>query len=198
MNTNPKLLDRPFLIGKKVYLRPMEPEDVNDRYLQWLNDSEVVLGKTEVHFPMTREKQSEYVRSLITSKDNVFFCIMEKSSNSFIGTIKIGPINWIHRFAYQGTMIGDKTKWNKGYASESAFLIMEYAFRHLNLHKMYAGVYAPNQASIKKNEKAGYKIEAVFKDKLFINGKYTDHIIMSQSQEEFLKVFPEPEITTFC
>jgi len=42
-----KILDRPFLVGERIYLRPLELEDVNDRYLQWVNDPEVVLGQIE-------------------------------------------------------------------------------------------------------------------------------------------------------
>ena len=91
-------------------------------------------------------------------------------------------------------MIGDKTCWNKGYASESVLLVLNYAFRHINLLKMYVGVTAPSQASVKLLERNGYNTEAVFKDKLFVYGKYVDHIIMSLSQEEYLQRNPQPII----
>lgn len=189
-----KILDRAFLIGEKIYLRPLELEDVNDRYLQWVNDPEVVLGRIESYFPVTRERQLEYVKSQLTRNDVVMFAIIEKRTNAFIGTEKIGPINWIHRFVEQAYMIGDKTCWNKGYAGEAVLLVQDYAFRHLNMHKMYAGVSEPNQASIKVLERNGYKMEALFKDKLFVYGKYVDHIIMSLSQEEYLQRNPQPII----
>ena len=172
----------------------MELEDVNDRYLQWVNDPEVVLGRIESYFPVTRERQLEYVKSQLTRNDVVMFAIIEKHTNAFIGTEKIGPINWIHRFAKLSYMIGDKTCWNKGYAGEAVLLVLDYVFRHLNMHKMYAGVSEPNQASIKVLERNGYKMEALFKDKLFVNGKYVDHIIMSLSQEEYLHRNPQPII----
>lgn len=189
-----KIPDRAFLIGDRIYLRPLELEDVNDRYLQWVNDPEVVLGRIESYFPVTREKQLEYVKSQLARNDVVMFAIIEKCTNAFIGTAKIGPINWIHRFAEQAFMIGDKTCWNKGYAREAVLLVLDYVFRHLNMHKMYAGVSAPNQPSIKAHERAGYKVEAVFKEKLFVNGKYVDHLIMSLSREEFLQRHPQPII----
>jgi len=91
-------------------------------------------------------------------------------------------------------MIGDKTSWSKGYGGEIILLFLEYGFRFLNMHKIYAGVSAANPASIKKNERVGYKVEAVFKEKLYSNGKYVDHLIMSMSQEEYLKLYPRPII----
>ena len=184
-------MDRPFLIGKKVYFRPLEPEDVNDEYLQWVNDQDVVLGRIEVHFPVTKEKQIEYVRSQLARNDIAFFAIMEKGTDKFIGTAKIGPINWIHRFTEHAIMIGDKGSWNKGYGGEVIQLLLEYGFRHLNMHKIYAGIISTNQSSIKKNERIGYKIEAVLKEKIYVNGKYADHIIMSMSKNEFLKLYPQ-------
>jgi RimJ/RimL family protein N-acetyltransferase len=186
------IMDRAFLIGEKIYLRPLELEDVNEKYLQWVNDPEVVLGRIESYFPMTRDKQIEYVRSQLARKDVVMFAVIEKHTDSFIGVVKIGPINWIHRYTEHAFMIGDKSCWNKGYAREGILLILDYIFRHLNLLNVYAGASSPNRASIRKNERNGYKIEGIFKNKLFVNGNYVDHVIMSLSREEFLKRNPEP------
>ena len=60
------------------------------------------------------------------------------------------------------------------------------------MHKIYAGVIGTNIASIKKNERIGYKTEAVLKEKKFFNGKYVNHIIMSISSDEFFELYPEP------
>ena len=185
-------MDRPFLVGKKIYLRPLDIEDVAGDYLQWVNDGSVVIGKIEVYAPITKEKQQEFVRGVLASDKNVFFAVMEKKTNRFIGTAKMGPINWVHRFTEHAIMIGDKRSWNKGYGGEIIQLLLDYGFRVLNMHKIYAGASSANPASVRKNERIGYKVEAVFKEKLFSKGKYVDQIMMSISQDEFFKLYPEP------
>ena len=50
-------MDRPFLVGDKVYLRPLELEDITDEYIHWINDSSVVLGRIEIRFPTTLQVQ---------------------------------------------------------------------------------------------------------------------------------------------
>ena len=31
-----------FLIGKQIYLKPLEEEDLDGDYLKWLNDPEII------------------------------------------------------------------------------------------------------------------------------------------------------------
>jgi len=184
-------MDRPFLVGKKVYFRPLEVEDINSRYLQWVNDGSVILGRVEVYLPVTKEAQETYVRSQLNRHDVAFFAIMERPTNKFIGTAKMGPINWVHRFTEHALMIGDKTCWNKGYGGEVIHLLLEYGFRWLNMHKIYASINVSNIASIRTHERIGYKTEAVLKERRFIDGRYQDEMIMSMSQGEFQKLHPE-------
>jgi ribosomal-protein-alanine N-acetyltransferase len=185
-------MDRPFLIGKKIYMRPLELDDVTPEYLDWINDGRVLLGRIERHFPITRDKQVQYVTSVLAREDHAFFAIVDKALDKFIGTAKMGPINWVHRFTEHAIMIGDRASWNKGFGGEVILLLLEYGFRHLNMHKIYAGVSSANPASLRKNERVGYKVEAVFKEKLFSNGRYVDQAIMSMSSEEFFRLHPEP------
>ena len=44
-------MKNPFIIGKRLYLRPVSNEDVNERYLCWLNDSSVLELRSRKVFP---------------------------------------------------------------------------------------------------------------------------------------------------
>ena len=184
-------MEKAFLSNKKIYLRPFELDDISNEYLNWVNDYEV-REFIDIDFPVTLEKQEEYVTSILKREDIAFFAVIEKSTEKFIGTAKLGPINWIHRYTSHAIMIGDKNAWGKKYGGEIIQLLLEYGFRWLNMHKIYAGVLGPNIASIKKNERIGYKTEAILKEKRFVNGKYVDSIIMSISNDEFFELYPEP------
>ena len=86
MSNSETITDKAFLSGEKIYLRPLELEDVNSQYLQWVNDPEVVLGRIESHFPVTIERQFGYVKSQLTRNEVAMFAIIEKHTNTFIGT----------------------------------------------------------------------------------------------------------------
>jgi RimJ/RimL family protein N-acetyltransferase len=66
---------------------------------------------------------------------------------------------------------------------------LRYAFRKLNLHKIWDIAAASHIASIKALENAGFKIEAKLKQHFFKDGKYEDVVVVSITSEEyFMKV----------
>ncbi|SRR6266566_5594426 len=182
-------MERAFVIGKRVFLRPIDEADVDGPYLQWVNSEIVYSTLASLHFPTTRAKLLDYVRSNTARSDVAFFGIMTVDGDKFIGTAKIGPIQWIDRHSYCALFIGDPDFRGKGYGSEVAFLLLKYAFRVLNLHKISAGMVASNSASTKIFEKVGMKIEARLKDEYFINGRWEDHILMATFQSEFFQKY---------
>lgn len=177
-------LDRPFLVGKKVYLRPLDMDDVNQEYLTWINDGEVINQLATV-FPSTFYQLENFVKSVLDNPNTIFFAIIEKESNRHIGNVKLGPINWINRTSNFGLMIGDKNNWGKGFAQESFILLLKYAFEKLNLHKVWDMAVVSNIASIKANQKAGFKIEAELKEHVFKNGKYEDVVVLSLLAKDY-------------
>src|SRR5256885_812594 len=114
-------MDRAFLVGDRVYLRPVDESDVDGDYLQWVN-SEIVQTTLPLYFPTTKAKQLEYVRSNTGRSDVAFFAIMARDNNKFIGTVKIGPMQWIERHAFCALLIGDEAARGQGFGSEAVYL----------------------------------------------------------------------------
>lgn len=168
----------PFIIGEKVYLRGLERSDLAGGYFNWLNDREVTKFLDSGIFPNTMEKMEEFYRSTAFSNDNVIFAIVDKETNKHIGNIKLGPIKWVSRVSPLGIMIGDKGFWGKGYAAEAIRLVVDYAFKRVNLHKVTAGIVAINDASLKAFEKAGFEIEGRAKSQFFYDGEYYDSLYL--------------------
>jgi len=94
--------------------------------------------------------------------------------SEFIGTISINSIDWINRKGEIGYMIGDKSYWGFGIATEAVELASSYALQRLNLHKVEAGVVAGNIGSIKVLEKNGFKEYGVIPEDHWLEGKYYD------------------------
>jgi RimJ/RimL family protein N-acetyltransferase len=167
-----------FLEGKRIYLREVRPSDVNERYYRWMNDPEVTRYLESRFFPNATEKLHDYVVGKLGDRDNVFLAIVLKEGDRYIGNIKLGPIQWIHRLADIGLLIGEKDCWGKGYATEAIQLVSDYAFNVLNLHKLNAGCYGPNEGSARAFQKAGFVVEGVRKEQFYANGSYVDDILL--------------------
>ena len=159
-----------------VYLRPLDKSDLNENYLGWVNDLEVTWYMETGTFPITMEKLEKYYDFMTNSPNHLILAIMVGQKH--IGNITLNDINWIHRTANLGIMIGDKDYWGKGYGIEAIKLMTQHAFSKLNLHKIWLSLWDDNVAALRTYEKAGYKVEAVLLDELCRNGKYHDRIYM--------------------
>jgi RimJ/RimL family protein N-acetyltransferase len=177
-------LHRHFLGGYGLLLREVRPEDAGKRYYNWMNDEDIT-GYTESRFyPYSLDQIKQYVQKMDGSRDAVFLAIIEKESGKHIGNIKIGNINWIHRVADVGIIIGEKQCWGKGYATGAIRLVCDYALNKLNLHKLWAGCYENNIGSIKAFTKAGFVREGVLREHYYYRGKYINGIILGRILEQ--------------
>jgi len=174
----------PILKGERIYLREVRTSDVTERYYRWMNDPEVGQYLETRFFPHSHEKIESYIREMGADPNNVFLAIVLKNGDLHIGNIKIGPINWFHRFADISLIIGDKTYWGKGYGTEAIGLVVFYAFNTLNLHKITAGIYANNVGSIKAFKKAGFIEEGLRKKHRFCEGEYVDEVLLGNIRSD--------------
>jgi len=178
---------RPFLIGERLYLRSLEDSDIGEEYLGWLNDAEVTRYLETGKFPSTPETIRKYVEQFANSSSDILFGIIDRDTDLHIGNVTLNRINWIHRTADTGLLIGRKEFWGKGYAFEAWSLLFEYAFQRLGLRKIIAGAVADNKASIVALEKLGFKVEGTLRREFFVDGEYYDAVRLGLFRDEFHK-----------
>jgi len=166
-----------YIEGERIYLREVRIEDVNEDYYRWMNDPEVNRYLETRYIPQSIENIKRYVQRMDAKHDEIFLAICLKENKKHIGNIKLGPVNWIHKFGDISLVIGDKDCWGKGYASEAISLISKFAFSTLNMHKLVAGIYEQNIGSAKAFEKAGYHKESTFKKHWYVDGKFYDEYV---------------------
>jgi len=143
-------------------LRCLSGDEVTSSYLGWLNEPSVNQYLEVRHNPPTTvEELTEALEATNASDDSILFGIFLSSTSTHIGNIKIGPINWIHKRAEVGILIGDSTQWGKGYATEAIRSVCDYAGGELGLTRLIAGCYSENEGSKQAFIKAGFFIEAI-------------------------------------
>ena len=177
-------MENPFLIGDKVYLRPIEPDD-GPRLRRWFNDYEVRRA-TSRHRPMHAAAQEEWMKNM-QSRGDVVLMIVVRGTDETVGMTGLHEIDPRHRRATYGIAIGEKNEWNKGYGTEAARLLVGYGFDTLNLHKVCLDAFADNARAIHSYEKLGFRHEGLFREHFFRDGRYCDGVVMGVLRNEWGK-----------
>jgi len=170
-------MKNPFLIGERVYLRPLDEADL-DRCLGWINDPEVIstLGR---RFPMSATLEREWLTGQYKSEKALSLAIVVKDGDRHIGNCGFNDIDYANRKAVFGILIGEKDQWGKGYGPEAARLIVDYGFNQLNLHRISLTVYSNNPRAIRAYEKVGFVHEGTLRESYFRDGRYYDTLVMA-------------------
>ena len=164
-----------FLKTTRLYLRALEKNDLN-RIQEWLSDKDFTQLLFQGDIPKNLEKiKQDFVDNVDTKKD-IIFAIVEKENNEHIGWAGLYEINWLSRNAELRFFIGKKELWNKGFASETVSVLIDYGFDKLNLHRLYGGANLENIGSVSVFKKLGFSEEGVSKEGFFRNGRYYDLI----------------------
>lgn len=172
---------------ENIYIKFLLPEDITDRYVNWMNDSSVV-RYTESRFQeYDMEDLVDFTNKMNKDTSTAFFGVFELSSNLHIGNIRIKDICSIHKRGEVGLIIGDKSKWGYGYATEAIKLVADYAFKSLDLNKLFATCYEPNIGSLKAFLKNNWEIEGRLKKHVFVDKDFCDLIYIGLQKLEWLK-----------
>ena len=178
------------LEGSKVYLSEFtEKEKNNKSYYEWLRDYSIVrnIYRLEYLKPISRETICDYVDKIIKSPNDSLFAIYSKDNDKFIGTIKIGHIDWRTGVCDVGIILGNAEYRGKGYAKEAMIIACDYAFRVLSLRKITGGTYSDNIAMIKTFLGLGFMEEGKRRKELLVEGVFMDHVLFGIFKEEFYK-----------
>ncbi|MDO8463429.1 MAG: GNAT family N-acetyltransferase [bacterium] len=178
-----------FLMSKRLYLRPVEIEDL-DRYYRWMNDRAVTRTLLR-HTPLPRGAEEAWIRACTMERPSTdfVFAVVLAETREHIGTVGLHEINWIDRTGTTGWFIGEKEHWGKGYATEAVLLMLHYAFTGLNLRKITSQTIASNIASNRVHEKCGYRECGRSHAQVFRDGQYVDELLFELFAEEFAAVW---------
>lgn len=172
-----------FLLGDRVYLRPVEHDDLP--YIRaWANDPEIRRLTGEVT-PMTPAGAERFFEKVQNDEDRVWFIIALRDNDTPIGEAGLLRMFPAWRTTDLSIVIGEKDAWGKGYGTEVIQLLLDYAFGYLNFHRVSIGVVGFNEKALRFYEKIGFKREGIQRDGYFYDHAYHDFVMMSILEDEF-------------
>lgn len=181
-----------FLTGNKVYLRPIEKEDLKQLYV-WFNDAEIRRLTGEV-LPTSQMGMEEFLTKIQNDSSRVWFGIVVKENDRLIGETGLLRMFPAWRTTDLSIIIGDKTAWGKGYGTEVMELLLDYAFGYLNFHRIAIGVVGTNERALHFYESIGFKREGIQRDGYYYAHQYLDFVMMSLLEDEYRKKRKNVEI----
>lgn len=161
-----------IVINKNIMLRPFKIEDAK-RISELCNNKKLQdTLRDSVPYPYTISDAKNFIDCCKLDNPTTNFAI--ECNGSLVGSIGLTIQSDVHRLnAELGYWVGEPF-WGKGIATEAVKLMVEYAFTHLNLVRLEAGVFDFNKASQKVFEKCGFKLEAIFEKSAIKNYRVYD------------------------
>ena len=165
-----------------LILKELTPRMVSKEYVNWMNNYEITKYTEQKYTKHTMASIKKFVAEKKKSKDEFLYGIYYKKNNKYIhyGTIKMGPINFKHKYADISYIIGNKKNMNLGIATKSIKQILIIAKKKFKLKKILAGCYSNNISSYKTLIKNKFKKEGRLIKMYVFGKKRIDRLVYSK------------------
>jgi RimJ/RimL family protein N-acetyltransferase len=182
-------MNNSYIIGKNVYLRQPDLTDLDGNWYKWFSDQEVTKYLVDRYWPNDQLKQKEHFDSILNNKtqNNLVLSICTIKDDKHIGVCSLGSINWVHRYADISYIIGEKEYRNGVFAVEVSALLLEIAFKRLNLLNLRATHFSDHPLTPLMLKLFGFKKVGSFNQFLYSNNIYVDLIYWQLKREDWLK-----------
>jgi RimJ/RimL family protein N-acetyltransferase len=178
-------MQNPFIIGERIYLRPLEPAQDNHHYSTWMNDEEI--RRYFSIYPTSDTRGKERLEQLHKDGKHIIFGVALNGDNRLIGLVGLKDINYINQSAEFYVIIGDRAAWGKGYGTEATKLMIRYGFLELNLNRIQTQDMEDNIGGWRADEKAGFTYEGTLREVILRFGKFNDVRVYSLLKSEYLR-----------
>lgn len=173
-----------LLSTNKTILRALEPEDLE--FLFEIENNELFWEISHTQTPFSKYILKQYIENAhldIYETKQLRLLIEEKKSKNSIGMIDLFDFDPQHKRAGIGILIHPEYQ-NKGFASDALSMIINYCFKHLNLHQLYANITIDNDKSLSLFNKFKFEKVGVKKDWILSNGNYKDELLVQRIQSK--------------
>jgi diamine N-acetyltransferase len=166
------------LHGQHIYLRALEPEDLE--FIYQLENDENIWEISQTQTPYSRFLIRQYLDNAqqdIYEAKQLRLAICKNDCFEAIGLIDLFDFDPKNKRAGIGILIQQPEQRQHGFGREALALLIHYAFDHLELHQLYANIATHNEPSIALFTTFGFECVGIKKEWNFIKGSYTDEAL---------------------
>jgi [ribosomal protein S5]-alanine N-acetyltransferase len=174
------------LTTERLILRPFREDDFPEVFA-YRSDERVMryLGgeaESEADVLAFIQRTAEY--AMETPPRRCRFAIVLRETGAVIGGCGLD----VTSADFRDTEIGyhlHADHWGAGYGTEVAHALIDFCFRELGMHRVWADCVAENVGSSRVMEKAGMRREAQFVRNRFLEGRWHDTLVYAILEDEW-------------
>ncbi len=171
-----------LIFGERLGIRRLRPTDATPIYLGWLNDFQVQAYTRRRGRNVSSKEMKDFLVAAQRSLD-WHLALVVRDGRKHIGNLSLNSIDAKNKSAELSIMIGDRSVWGQGYATEAIELAADFAFRALKLHRLWAE--SPNSAFNAVMEKIGWIHEGKRRQAFLAGKKFLDFECWSLLHDEW-------------
>jgi len=176
-----------FLKGKFVNLVIVNEKIMaRSGWYTWLNDQKITKFTKQGYFPLTKKEEIKYYRENIKSKKRIQLGVVDHKRNTLIGMLSLYNINHIDGVCDISAIFNqnDKHITSMKFLEEAQTLLINHAFKKLNLRRIEASAYSKPIYELNKKI-FGFKCEGILKERDFVDGKFVDRMILALLRKDW-------------
>lgn len=167
-------LSAPTLHTARLRLRPFNDSDADALFA--LHSNAYVLRFWDAPPWGERSRADQFVttcREIAEAGTGTRLAVDRVSDGAFIGWCSLTRWNSIYASASMGYCFDDAA-WGRGYATEAARALLQWAFDTLQINRVQAEADTRNAASARVLEKLGFVREGTLREHCVVNGEVSD------------------------
>ena len=178
------MMQKSFLTNERIYLRAVEPEDLEVFYR--MENDPAFWEISSFTVPYSRYVLTQYIEN---SANDMFadkqLCLMiaRHSDHKVLGTIDITDFVPLHSRAAVGIALLEEYRGN-GYAKDALSLLCDYALGFLQMKQLYAHIPTDNKASLELFKHCGFQTCGIMKDWLKAGNGFKDVVMVQYFSEK--------------
>ncbi len=168
------------LKGKHIYLRALEPEDLE--FVHNIENDETFWEISNTQTPFSKYILKQYLEQ---SHKDIFEVkqlrlVISDYEDKALGMIDLFDFDFKNSRAGVGILVKETAQRQLGYGSEALELLVNYSFTHLNLHQLYSNITEDNKASLSMFKKQGFQEVGLKKEWNSINGGFQNEYLLQR------------------
>ncbi|MFB9057906.1 GNAT family N-acetyltransferase [Mariniflexile ostreae] len=170
-------MDRISLKGNGVYLRALEPEDLD--FVHAVENDESIWEISCTLAPYSRFLIKQYLENAHQDiyEAKQLRLVISTYNNEAIGLIDLFDFDFKNKRAGVGIVVKNEKNRQLGYGSEALKILIDYCFMHLGLHQLYCNISEENDVSLKLFRNHGFEKIGLKKDWSYSNGVYKNEYV---------------------
>ena len=164
------------LKGEHIYLRALEPEDLE--FIHEIENNEDIWEISNTQTPYSKYLIKQYLenahKDIFEVKQKRF--VLSDANSNVLGFVDLFDFEPIHRRVGVGIVV-HQTKRGLGLGKKGLMLLDLHCKTHLNIHCLYANIAAENKTSLRIFEHCGYEKVGIKKAWNFYQGAFHDEFL---------------------